>query len=294
MYSSILSSPAESLEDFVSIACTYGIKNYESQREAVWNSPYDAGDFFAVTDSDVYAIRGAQIIYEKLAPAGIDITLEDFEDAIYAELYRRKVPPDSITNFISQYNTIRKLPDYVRNEFKRYENEKSAFDKMVCEKVRGLHAEGSTEYAACTEQIKQLKSHRIKNLFFPKKYHEQLEKLEQQLAAANEKTKIPENDYLRVNCDNCSPYRPYIPKPEYFLESFPEPGSGYRDFYSPTSLEEVNAITAKATAFVTKPDNMKKYERYQKIIAAHEAELKEKTSPVQHKSKKPSASAPTK
>lgn len=293
MYSSILSSPAESLEDFISIVCSYGIERYESHREAAYFSQYDAVvGFVEETGRDTFAISGAQKIYERLAPAGIDISLEDFEDAIYTELYRRKDPPDSIINFISQYNKIRKLPDCVKNEFECYKTEKAAFDKMVREKVKGLHAEGGAEYTACAKQIKQLKSHRIKNLFFPKKYHEQLEKLEEQMDAANEKTKISENDYVRVNGDKSASYSPCIPIPDYLLDPFPDPG--YDDCWHPVSLEEVNAITAEATAFINNPKNKNKYERYQKIIAAHEAELKEKTSSVQHKSKKSKASMPTK
>lgn len=270
-------SAAQTLDNYVNAACDYGISAHDEEYNYSQISPY-GGEDITIGDSDSHAIGATYQIHKGLAEAGVELSLEDFEDAVYAELLSRGVEPKRVTKFISRYESMKSLPEYAKREFEIYNKEQTDFNRKIQEKVNQAYAEGSAEYQACKNQINQLKSHRIKNLLFPKQYNEQLMDLEDRMTDASIKMDLTADSYLDANPEIYPPYISYCEAHAHGWEAL--------GFSFPDSLENIEKIKVGSATYIDNPENKKQYERFQKIVATQKGKEHTKDSPTKKQSHK--------
>lgn len=254
----------ESTESLAKKICDYAEALHKEQNDYSNISPF-GGEDIIVESVAVIALRVVPEYYNVLS----GVSVEALEDSVCAELLNRGKSFDSITDFVSAYRQLKDIStsEYPENECQRYQAEMDVFKKNVQHRVKEIREEGRAECDKIEAKISELKSHRIKNFFFPERYQHQLEQFNQVRDFALNKANAT-SDTLFAECDPDDLGRPYPAR--FFFEGyhpdFPRNEDSYYTFFD--SQEHVAAFKEMAKKFVE--EHKGKFEQYSNLLARNQ------------------------
>lgn len=251
---------AHTLDEYTAAVCDYAEALHSEQYDYYMTSPY-GGEDISVSDVESIAMSVVSEVFPALTEDGIDITIEDFEDAIYSNFLKsgREVP--YLSDFIKTYEDMQKIPEYAEKELKIYQQNMTKFERDVSQAKEKIKNDGKAEIKICDEQIKKLNSQVFLKLFSPKEYRHQLEQLEGKRAAAMKKANISDNEFFEMNTDFYPPFAPEI------LGTYL------------VSEEDLNQLKKESSDFLNNPLNQNQYQRFTSLLEKNS----DGQSKVQHK-----------
>lgn len=275
-------------DDFVKAICDYAQGIHEEQYDYYMVSPY-GGEDITVESIDSLALQRVAEVFPLLSKKGIQISMQNFEDAVCAELAHRKIPLNFVNDFINTYTQMQKAEVFIQDEMQQYSKDIDSYDKNLQQEIVALRQQGEQELNVLNEQFSKLQSHKIRNFFFPKKYQMQASLLSSAIDNAHQKASMDKRTIYTITgldvFDRDMPFPPmfqihYCAEIAEFAEKngFSNLVNGDDYIIDISNPQKQSALIDLSHKFTAEPAIQQKFDRYSALISRQADRQKENKS----------------